>query len=108
MQRWSDYTGAEYPFLMADDVLLKTMIRSNPGLMLLRKGSILMKWHYNDTPSEEELPNLVEEYLTGESGQKRQEYALLITNILSFAVPLSLVWIYDMIRGRRRRERKEV
>lgn len=47
---WRDNTGAEYPFLMADEVLLKTIIRSNPGLVLLRDGTILGKWHYNDIP----------------------------------------------------------
>lgn len=107
MTKWSDYTGAEYPFLMADDVLLKTIIRSNPGLLLMRGGTILMKWHYNDVPSEEELPALLESCLNEDSAQNRQEDALLITNILSFTVPLSLVWLYDTIRNRRRK-RKEV
>lgn len=31
----------------ADEVLLKTIIRSNPGFLLVRDGVILNKWHYN-------------------------------------------------------------
>ncbi|MDZ7740265.1 MAG: DoxX family protein [Bacteroidota bacterium] len=40
----------EYDFYFADDVILKTMIRSNPGLILLKDGIVLDKWHYNDIP----------------------------------------------------------
>ncbi|MCB0823930.1 MAG: hypothetical protein KDC09_14630 [Bacteroidales bacterium] len=35
----------------ADDVTLKAMIRANPGLLLLKDGVILGKWHYNDWPT---------------------------------------------------------
>ncbi|HLT94166.1 MAG TPA: hypothetical protein VKZ56_06365 [Membranihabitans sp.] len=31
----------------ADEVLLKTIIRSNPGFILVKDGVILKKWHYN-------------------------------------------------------------
>jgi hypothetical protein len=34
---------------------LKTIIRSNPGVLLLKKGVILNKWHYGKLPSFEEL-----------------------------------------------------
>ncbi len=103
---WSDKTGAEYPFLMADDVLLKTIIRSNPGLVLMRKGTILMKWHYNDIPREEDLRTTINGYLEGNTDPKAKEDARLITNLLSFTVPLSLVWGYDALRNRRRRKGK--
>ena len=67
---WTDNTGAEYPYLMADDVLLKTMIRSNPGLILLRGGTIINKWHYNDLPDEKHLAAvLAESRLCAESGK---------------------------------------
>ena len=104
---WSDNTGAEYPFLMADDVLLKTIIRSNPGLVLLKKGTILMKWHYNDIPQEEDLKTIVNGYLEGNTDWKAKEDARLITNLLSFTVPLLQVWGYDALRNRRRRKGKE-
>lgn len=41
-----------YPFyLNGDNVPLKTMIRSNPGLVLLNKSTVAAMWHYNSFPS---------------------------------------------------------
>lgn len=105
MIEWSDNTGAEYPFLMADDVLLKTMIRSNPGLILLREGTILAKWHYNDFPQEERLKQVMDDCLAGNVTSRKDE-SPLTTNVLTFGVPLLLVWMYDYWRNRRQKEKK--
>ena len=51
IRHWIDTTGAEYPFCHTDETTLKTMIRSNPGLMLLRRGVVVGKWSHNDIPS---------------------------------------------------------
>jgi hypothetical protein len=42
-----------------DDTILKTMIRSNPGLILLKDGMIKGKWHYNDVPETEKIKLLI-------------------------------------------------
>lgn len=55
IERWIDVTGAEYPFCNVDETTLKTMIRSNPGLMLLKGGTIMGKWSYNSLPDPDEL-----------------------------------------------------
>lgn len=54
-QHWQNITGAEYPFCMTDATTLKTMIRSNPGLMLLEKGVVRGKWSHNRLPETTEL-----------------------------------------------------
>ncbi len=38
-------TKTAFPFFTADEKLLKTMIRSNPGVFLFKKGLIVHKWH---------------------------------------------------------------
>ena len=38
------------PYYFTDATVLKAMIRSNPGLMLLQQGTVLGKWHGNDVP----------------------------------------------------------
>lgn len=47
---FSSKTGAEYPFINADETMLKTVIRANPGLILLNKGTIIGQWHYSQLP----------------------------------------------------------
>ena len=41
IDRWRDMTGAEYPFLFTDETTLKTIVRSNPGLLLLKDGVVI-------------------------------------------------------------------
>ncbi|MCX6253945.1 MAG: DoxX family protein, partial [Bacteroidia bacterium] len=41
---------ATYDFYLTDPIILKTIIRANPGLAILREGTILAKWHSNDIP----------------------------------------------------------
>ena len=38
------------PYFYADATVLKTMVRSNPGILLLSDGTVKGKWHHNDTP----------------------------------------------------------
>jgi hypothetical protein len=47
--------GTDYPFYVADDILLKTIVRSNPGIVLWKDGTILKKWHYRQVPGFEEI-----------------------------------------------------
>lgn len=48
------------PFYFGDATVLKTIIRSNPGLLLLKDGMVLGKWHYNDVPSLYQLRQLIQ------------------------------------------------
>jgi hypothetical protein len=44
-------------FYASNDIELKTMIRSSPGLILLKKDTVIGKWHYNDFPIFEDIKN---------------------------------------------------
>ena len=45
-----------YPFYRTDAVALKTIIRSNPGLVLLKDGVVIGKWAHRDIPRFDQLP----------------------------------------------------
>jgi hypothetical protein len=39
----------------ADAVPLKSMVRANPGVLLLKNGVIINKWHFHTLPSFDKL-----------------------------------------------------
>ncbi|WP_066835772.1 BT_3928 family protein [Rufibacter ruber] len=47
------------PYFFADATVLKTIIRSNPGLLLWKNGVVVGKWHHNDVPTLQEVQELL-------------------------------------------------
>lgn len=47
--------GTAFEYYNSDDVVLKTMVRSNPGLILLKDGIVLAKWGFRDFPDYEKV-----------------------------------------------------
>ena len=47
------------PYFFADATVLKTMVRSNPGVILLSDGVVIAKWHFNDTPLSDDVIELL-------------------------------------------------
>ncbi|MEN8249172.1 MAG: BT_3928 family protein [Bacteroidota bacterium] len=56
---FADY-NLNIPFFYGDATVLKTMVRSTPGIMLMEDGNVLGKWHYNDIPSYEDAIELID------------------------------------------------
>ena len=96
ISRWRDITGAEYPFCNTDDITLKTVIRSNPGLLLLKDGMIIRKWSHNNLPDESELIGRLEDNELGKL--PTDTVASKILWILTwFVLPLMLLTIADRL-----------
>lgn len=113
ISHWQNITGAEYPFLFTDETTLKTIVRSNPGLLLLKDGTIIRKWGHNDMPSSQQLQaplaKLEIGHLPDDSVGKT-----LTQVLLWFFMPLFILvfadrmWAWTKFVKRKIRERKEL
>ena len=96
IERWRDLTGAEYQFCNADETTLKTMIRSNPGLMLLKDGTIIGKWSHNALPQTDDLTAPLQQLTIGKAQNDSATERLLIV-LLTFFLPLSALTLADRL-----------
>ncbi len=92
--RWQDLTGAEYRFFHTDGTTLKTVIRSNPGLVLLKDGVIIQKWSHNRLPKAEMMNAPLDNLEIGQ--QKSTSKTKKIAEILLiFILPIVALSVAD-------------
>jgi hypothetical protein len=56
--KFIEKTNAAYLFCFGDETVIKTMLRSNQGLMLVKDGNILAKWSHQNIPTTDEIKKL--------------------------------------------------
>ncbi len=79
-------------FHTTDEITLKTIVRSNPGLLLIKQGTILAKWHYHDFPDLDEFQDLLPSLMiANRKALENRTLGLFITLFLLISVSLYLL-----------------
>ena len=104
IELWRKRTGAEYPVYWADNLLLRSMTRANPGVLLLDNGVIVGKWNVAVMPEAEQMMSSmshrkVKDEMFGMDGK-------LFWTLL-FVLPLVVIVLIDLATGRKKRAVKE-
>lgn len=55
IEKFKQEVNTPIDFYISDNTVLKTMIRSNPGLMLLKGGTVQGMWHYHSLPAYDDM-----------------------------------------------------
>lgn len=87
---WKEYMGAEYEFCMTDETVLKTIVRANPGMVLLKNGVIVDKWNHKHLPSDSDL-NMPLEMIYHGTFNPSNDYLTLLVIVILYVIPLAFI-----------------
>ncbi len=99
MEAYREATGAKYPMGTTDKTTLKTIIRANPGLMLIKDATVLNKWH-------NKLPVLKEklEYSPLGIAQKPNNIERVLWIALLFFIPVVIILAVGRVVKNKKRD----
>ncbi len=80
-------------FCLADEKLLKTIIRTNPGLLLLHKGSVVAKWGYRDIPEDIDAEKLIANAPSKEESSKKENRLMFLLLALTSLLVCAIIFI---------------
>ncbi len=96
IEEWADITGAEYLFAKTDETTLKTIIRSSPGILLLKNGTIYQKWSHNFLPKLDEKSPTLEKTPYGNIALAESSNTTAKT-IFWYSIPLLILTFFDRL-----------
>lgn len=91
---WRYQTGADYPVLFADATTIKTMVRANPALMILKGGVIMDKISGAMLPEMDGLPHYVESRMQGQESSLPSRVRLLPLLIWGLVLTLAVLRVF--------------
>ncbi len=94
IRNWQDITGAEYPYLLCDETPLRTMVRANPGLVVLKGSTVKAKFSTLSLPKEEDLTDYADRLALFNPDAKDHMH-MLLSLLLWFIVPLFVFTLLD-------------
>lgn len=105
IELWRKRTGAEYPVYWADNMLLRTMVRANPGVLLIKNGVIIGKWNVVKMPD-------VEQMMSPEFSFEKENVVVwnmsgTVFWILVLVLPILLIVIIDIATGHKKKPEKD-
>lgn len=105
---WAKENTINFNFCTTDERTLKTMIRTNPGLLLLRNGIVVNKWADINVPAEEDLTKPLDQLSYGQMINVKEEDKknLLYTSAI-LVLPLLFLKILDLLFFKKYKRKKE-
>lgn len=75
-----------FDYLQCDETTLKTIVRSNPALLLMHDGTIVGKWHFKNIPAKEIMDNPLS-YSVKELRLKNRQLIIWVNILIIITIP---------------------